>query len=95
MSAAAIIPAILGSVASAVVGSVFQEKPKEPQAPQTPKVPEAPQAAQAPTTAQAARTARQAAFGGYGGSRSSTELTGPGGIDTAALNLGKNTLLGA
>lgn len=26
---------------------------------------------------------------------SSTMLTGPGGIDTASLNLGKNTLLGA
>lgn len=59
---------------------------KEPAAPQAPVAPPASQAAQAPD--ESMRRKKTPGMGAL------TELTGPNGIDSSGLTLGKNSLLG-
>lgn len=71
--------------------------PKDKPAPtiEAPPAPPKPQAAKsADRSAALAGNAAATMAGGALAGNSSTFLTGPSGIDTSALNLGKNTLLG-
>lgn len=79
------------SIGTAVVGLAAAQA-MQPSTPKTPKVP----TPEAPPQAQAAKApdeaARRAAMPAV--RNAATMLTGAGGIDASALNLGRNTLLG-
>lgn len=83
--------AIMGSVASTVIGGIFGGgKQNGIQAAVTPPAAPVPQVASTPSAGAFATGNKSAAAGGP----SSTELSGVGGIDPSVLKLGRNTLLG-
>lgn len=95
MCFAAIVPAIVGALASALISKALAPKPQQQQAVQAPTVQAPPESQAAKTPDQAAMRASAAANGGpTPGAAASTLLTGQDGVPNALLNLGKNTLLG-
>lgn len=94
MGATAVIvgAAVVGAAAAAAMAP---GSPKAPDAPAPPAQQPASQAAKTPD-ASTFKSANQDAMGPGGplAGNSSTLLTGPGGIDTSLLNLGRSTLLG-
>lgn len=84
-----------GAMLAATAASAYMASKQQPKAPDAPAVTPPPQPSKVPDRQQLATT--QAAMAGMGGSmsgNSSTFLTGPNGIDSTKLNLGRNVLLG-
>lgn len=87
---AAIIAAVVG--AGTAVYSASEAKKQTSKALQKPTEPALPQEAKAPDAGVLKRQTQQALM--PGGTTNSTLLTGPQGIDSSSLTLGKNALLG-
>ena len=88
---AAVVP-IVASIAGAAVTAAMSKTPDMPQVAPAEKPP---QAAKAPDVNTVKKANANAAAMGPSAGPSSTWLTGPSGVDSASLNLGKSTLLGA
>lgn len=98
MSGAVSIGTIAVGAAAAVGGAVLAKSlaPKPPSLAEPPKPTPAPAGEAATKTpgAQSLRRKNAAVEGGPMGSSSGTLLTGPAGVNTDSLSLGKTTLLG-
>lgn len=90
MCSPAVIPIVAAIVGGVVAAKMAPDMPEMP-APGEPQKP--PQASKAPD-AGSLRRQNTGGAGGMTGTSSGTMLTGPGGVSTGALSLGRNTLLG-
>ena len=93
IEAAAIIPTLIGGVASAAVSSMLSPKGSAPQAQQG-QAPAAAstQTAQAPVPQQ--KDKNTAYSGPVPGSMNDSLLTGPSGVQASSDQIGRNTMLG-
>jgi len=89
---AALIPTILGGVASAAVSSMLSPKGSAPQAQQAAPAAASTQTAQAPVPQQ--KDKNTAYSGPVPGSMNDSLLTGPSGVQASSDQIGRNTMLG-
>ena len=94
IEAAALIPTLIGGVASAAVSSMLSPKGSAPQAQAQAQAPAAAatQTAQAPVPQQKDKNTAYA--GPVPGSMNDSLLTGPSGVQASSDQIGRNTMLG-
>ena len=92
IEAAAIIPTLIGGVASAAVSSMLSPKASAPQAQQSAPAAASTQTAQAPVPQQ--KDKGNAYAGPVPGSMNDSLLTGPSGVQASSDQIGRNTMLG-
>ena len=92
IEAAALIPTLIGGVASAAVSSMLSPKGSAPQAQAQAPAAAATQTAQAPVPQQKDKNTAYA--GPVPGSMNDSLLTGPSGVQASSDQIGRNTMLG-